>query len=152
MYREPSNKNGRLFARIEAGDEVVAAELAMGGEHVCVATRDAHLLCFPLPEAPALKAAGKGTTAIKLHDGDEVIAYELAREKGDGPVVVTGTDREVVVNPGTYAGGRAARGRQILKREGLKAWNRKPGVVLGKAKPGGDGAPEPTEGTEEAEE
>ncbi|MCB9681505.1 MAG: DNA topoisomerase 4 subunit A [Alphaproteobacteria bacterium] len=144
-HAEPSNKNGRMYARFDKGDAVVAAWPSMGGEWVCLASREGNVLVFPVGEANLLKAAGKGVTAIKLKGGDEVLAFELARTTADGPTVATTNGREFTINQRKFEGGsRAARGRAVIKRGGLDTWVRPPQVVVGK---GG-----PTSGVEGGEE
>jgi DNA gyrase subunit A len=132
-HTEPSNKNGRMFARLGDGDRVVAAYVAGGRELVCLATTAGNVLAFPLTEAKILKAAGKGTTAIKLKSGDAVFAFELAPTERSGPKVFTNNGREVVVNARKFGGSRAARGKAVIRRGGLERWEREPFVFLGKS-------------------
>ncbi|MGC6513497.1 MAG: DNA gyrase/topoisomerase IV subunit A [Myxococcota bacterium] len=130
-FAELSTRNGRRFARLGANDEVLLAAAAGGLEHVCVATAQANLLAFPLLEAPLLKAAGKGTTAIKLRDDDHVIAVDLSASAGTGPEVVTTHGRTVKVTPRQHAGSRGARGQRLLRRGGLEPWTRELDIWLG---------------------
>ena len=130
-HTEPSNRNGRMYARLGKGDEVLAAHLAGGGEHACMATKDGNALTFPVSEANLLKAAGKGTTAIKLKAEDAVIAYELSSEPRSGPIVHTSNGREVIVTPKKFGGSRAARGKSVIRRGGLGDWKREAFVFTG---------------------
>ena len=127
-HAEPSNKNGRLFARLGEGDEVVSAEVSGGGEIVAVATAEGHALAFPVAEANVLKAAGKGTIGIKIRKGDHVLAFELATSPTDGPVVTTTRGRTFVVCAKEHAGPRAGRGRLVINRGGIASWQRVPHV------------------------
>ncbi len=115
-YAEPSNRNGRMFARLETGDGVLAAHVCGGGEAALFASRNTHVLAFPTAEANLLKAAGKGVTGIKLAGSDEVVVFAVARAKGDGPEITLSTGRNFQVTLSAAAGPRAGKGRQLLKR------------------------------------
>jgi DNA gyrase subunit A len=134
LFVEPSNRNGRLYARLEDGDAVLAAHVSGGGETVLLATRATHVLAFPVREANCLKGAGKGVTAVKLAKGDEVIAFELGREKGQGPEITLSTGRTFTVTPGAAEGPRAGKGRQLLKRGSAEPPARSPRVAVDPAK------------------
>ncbi len=131
-FSDASNRNGRKFARVGDGDRVIAAYAAGGGEHICVASIEGNALSFPVAEAHILKAAGKGTTAIKLKKTDHVFAFELGCKETDGPTVHTTNGREIVVNARHYGGARAARGKAVIRRGGLENWTREPFVYEGK--------------------
>lgn len=139
LYAEPSNRNGRNWVRVDGDDEVLAAWISMGGELACVASKDGNVLVFPVREANVLKAAGKGTTGIKLKKGDEVMAFELARDVAGGPKVITSNGRDFVANGRKFdVGTRAARGRQVIRRGGLSEWVREPYLLLGARSSGGE--------------
>lgn len=137
-HAEPSNKNGRSYAKLDTGDEVLAAWPCMGGELVALASDAGNVLLFPVLESNVLKAAGKGITAMKLKGKEQVLAFEMALTNGDGPTVSTTNGRELVVNARKFdIGSRAARGRAVIKRGGLATWHREPTLWLG-AKDGGE--------------
>ncbi len=115
-YAEPSNRNGRMFARLETGDGVLAAHVCGGGEAALFATQNTHVLAFPTAEANLLKAAGKGVTGIKLAGTDAVVVFAVARAKGEGPEITLSTGRTFQVTLSSAAGPRAGKGRQLLKR------------------------------------
>jgi DNA gyrase subunit A len=133
-FAEPSNRNGRIAMRLEEnGDHVVAAYLAGGAEHCCIASKEGNVLTFPVREIPPLRGAGKGVLAMKLDDDASVFAFELSADDKSGPTVVTALGREEVVTPSRYAGTRAARGRSLFKRGYFASWKRPVEAVMGKA-------------------
>ena len=133
MVAEPSNKNGRSCMRLDdGGDQVVAAYLSEGDESVCLASTQGNVLAFGVAEVPVLKGAGKGVMAMKLRDDDTVFAFELHRDKGTGPSVLTQLGREEVVTAKKYGGGRADRGAQLFRRGYFAVWKRPAEVNLGK--------------------
>jgi DNA gyrase subunit A len=129
VHVEPSNRNGRMIARLSDGDQIVAAYLAGGGEWAAVASEQGNALAFPIAEAPALKAPGKGTTAIKLKADDRVIAFELCTDERSGLTVQTNNGRPFEVTPRSCGGARAAKGKAVLRRGTLGGW-RRPVVVF----------------------
>src|SRR5690606_10794259 len=96
-HEDISNRTGRRYARVADKDEVLAVWPCDGSERVAVATTGGRAMLFPVAEVPLLKAAGRGVTGIKTRDDDRVLAFELARGALDGPAVVTGQGREMVV-------------------------------------------------------
>lgn len=126
LYAEPSTRAGRKLARIDKGDELVAAWLAGGGEWACLASTGGNALAFPLAEANLLKSAGKGVTAMKLKDGDSVLAFEIVSKEHHALNVQTTNGRDVRVSPRTYAGSRANLGTAVIRRGGFGAWVRTP--------------------------
>ena len=131
-FEDVSNRTGRRFAKLGAGDDVLAAYVAGGGEGVCVASEEGHVLVFPVTDIPLIRAAGKGTTGIKLSKTDRVVAMELAATRGDGPTVLTTNGREVVINERKFQlASRGGKGRLFIRRGGFDQWERKPVVFLG---------------------
>ncbi len=137
QFLDTSTKSGRKFARLGKGDAIIAAYASGGSEHIAVAADDGHVLVFDVMEANLLRAAGKGTMAIKLVKGAKVFAFELAEKNGDGPEVHTTGGRALTVNARKFAGKRAGKGHLVLRRGGLENWTRGPQLFLGDAK-GGD--------------
>ena len=151
-HAEISTKRGRSYARVDDGDAVLVALPCLPGDRAAVATRDGRAMVFPTDEVSILKAAGKGVTGIKLRDEDVVMAAELHRSPTEGPQVITGLGREVVVSEKKFGlSARGARGAVVLKRGSITTWLRGPTVLLGE-----DPAPEDAAATapdaEEGEE
>ena len=99
-------------------------------------------MLFAVAEIPILRAAGKGVNGIRLRDGDEVLAFELARNALEGPSVTTSFGRELVVRERKFGiGKRGGRGKVVLQRGSIDHWERGPIVALAKADHGdGEGA------------
>ncbi len=140
---EPSTRAGRRYARLADGDAVLAVWPAGGGERVSLASAGGNVLVFPLSEVAVLKAAGKGTTAIKLKADDEVLGFELAAAPDAGVEVQTTNGRPVTASEKAFGlGQRAARGHAVIRRGGLTGWTRPlvvgPGVLRAAAD-GGEG-------------
>ncbi len=87
MVAAPSNRKGRLVVRLDPvfrDDLVVGVEATDGTENVCLATRSARVLIFPVTEANVVAGAAQGVTAIKLDAKDRVIGFALANKKREG--------------------------------------------------------------------
>jgi len=151
-YVEESNRTGRRFARLDKDDSVLIAGIALGGERISLATKGGNVLVFPLREAPALRAAGKGTTAISLRDDDEVHAAAIAPDAHSG-VKVTGPAGQtwIVSHAEVGTGGRGDAGKRLFRKGSMAAWLREPVVrVPERATPAT--APSPSAPSEEGDE
>jgi len=132
LHTDVSTKNGRRYARLNTGDRILAAYPAGGSENICVATLGARALVFPVSQVPPIKASGKGTLAIKLRDGDQVMAFELAKSSIQGPMVVTNGGREFRVSERKFGvGTRAGKGAVVLRRGSIQEWQQVPQLQLG---------------------
>lgn len=105
-------------------DAVVAVYVTDTTEEMSIASEAGRALTFPVTEAKFIRGAGKGVIAIKLRDGDQVLAFELTRHKFEGASVKTPQGREETVRPSKFAGKRAARGSVVLKRGRFVDWTR----------------------------
>jgi DNA gyrase subunit A len=142
-HAEPSNKRGRMFARLRKGDAVLTVLPVEPGDRLAVVSSGGNALVFPADDAPLLKAAGKGVTGIKLPDDARAMAAGIVRDRSDGPTVITSFGREVVVREGKFGGSRGNKGGIILRRGSIDTWVREPEVWR---------LPVPEEEAEEAEE
>ncbi|CAM3281980.1 DNA gyrase/topoisomerase IV subunit A [Rhodothermus bifroesti] len=116
-FREPSTKNGRLFMRLETGDEVLGVEVARGNENVCLASRNGYVLIFPVAQIPPVRSAAKGVIAMRLGKGDEVLGFTLASAAREGLEVETTRGRREIVRITKFeVSRRGNRGRQIIRR------------------------------------
>ncbi|RMF55340.1 MAG: DNA topoisomerase IV subunit A [Bacteroidetes bacterium] len=116
-YVEPSTRSGRMFMRLEQGDQVVCAEVAGGAENVCLATREGYVLIFPVRQIPLFKNAAKGVIAIRLGKNDQVLGATLATAAREGLEVETSRGRKEVVRTTKFdVTNRGNRGRQIIRR------------------------------------
>lgn len=122
LFVDPSTKNGRLFMRLAKGDEVILAELSHGDENVCIATRNAFALIFPVQQISTVKSAAKGVIAIRLGKDDSVVGVALSIAARQGLEVETSRGRRETVRPTKYEiTNRGNKGRAIIKRGTIKA-------------------------------
>jgi DNA gyrase subunit A len=119
-----STRKGRIVARLDPtfkNDLVVGVEATDGSENVCLATRAARVLIFPVTEANIVAGAARGVTAIKLDAKDRVIGFVLANKKREGLTVRTNRGATQIVRATKYpVTGRGGRGYAILQRGSLE--------------------------------
>ena len=128
-----STRKGRLVVRLDPGfkgDLVVGVEATDGSENVCLATRAARVLIFPVTEANIVAGAARGVTAIRLDAKDRVLGFLLANKKREGLTVRTNRGAIQIVRATKYpVTGRGGKGYAILQRGSLDS------VVPGEAEP-----------------
>ncbi|PSQ89269.1 MAG: DNA topoisomerase, partial [Bacteroidetes bacterium QH_2_63_10] len=116
-FMEPSTSRGRMFMRLEDGDEVVGAEVAQSHENVCLASRDGRVLIFPAHQISVYKGIAKGVKAITLGGEDHVIGFCLSDAAREGLEVETNRGRREIVRTTKYdVTSRAGKGRLTIKR------------------------------------
>jgi DNA gyrase subunit A len=104
------------------GDLVVGVEATDGSENVCLATRGARVLIFPVTEANIVAGAARGVVAIRLDGKDRVIGFVLANKKREGLTVRTSRGATQIVRATKYpVTGRGGKGYAILQRGSLEA-------------------------------
>ena len=120
-----SNRKGRLLVRLDPtvkDDRVVGVEVSDGHETICLATRSARVLIFPVAEANIVSSAAKGVTAIKLKADDRVIGFSLANKMREGLTVRTNRGSTQIVRATKYpVTSRGGAGFGILQRGTLDA-------------------------------
>jgi DNA gyrase subunit A len=120
-----STRKGRQVVRLDPavkGDLVVGVEATDGSENVCLATRMARVLIFPVLEANIVAGAARGVTAIKLDSKDRVIGFVLANKKREGLTVRTSRGATQIVRATKYpVTSRGGKGYAILQRGSLEA-------------------------------
>ncbi|MEO6810846.1 MAG: DNA topoisomerase (ATP-hydrolyzing), partial [Isosphaeraceae bacterium] len=120
-----STRKGRTFLRLDStynDDLVVGAEVSDGTENVCLATRLARVLIFPVAEANIVAGAAKGVAAVKLDPKDRVLGFVLANKKREGLHVRTNRGSTQIVRATKYpVTSRGGRGYGILQRGSLEA-------------------------------
>jgi DNA gyrase subunit A len=124
-YAPVSTRKGRVVVRLDAGfadDLVVGVEASDGTENVCLATRLARVLIFPVTEANVVSGAAKGVTAIKLDGKDRVLGFSLANKMREGLTVKTNRGAIQIIRATKYpVTGRGGRGYGILQRGSLES-------------------------------
>ncbi|HMB04561.1 MAG TPA: DNA gyrase subunit A, partial [Isosphaeraceae bacterium] len=120
-----STRKGRSVVRLDPaikGDVVVGVEATDGTENVCLATRSARVLIFPVAEANIVSGPAKGVTAIRLDAKDRVIGFALANKMREGLTVRTSRGATQVIRATKYpVTGRGGRGYGVLQRGSLDA-------------------------------
>ena len=120
-----STRKGRSVVRLDPGvpdDLVVGVEATDGTENVCLATRSARVLIFPVTEANVVSGAAKGVTAIKLDAKDRVIGFALANRMREGLTVRTSRGATQIIRATKYpVTSRGGRGYGVLQRGSLDA-------------------------------
>ncbi len=120
-----STRKGRLVVRLDPGftkDVVVGVEATDGSENVCLATRSARVLIFPVTEANIVAGAARGVNAIRLDSKDRVIGFVLAGKKREGLTVRTNRGATQIVRATKYpVTSRGGKGYAILQRGSLEA-------------------------------
>jgi DNA gyrase subunit A len=128
-----STRKGRSIVRLDPsfrGDLVVGVEPTDGTETVCLATRQARVLIFPVAEANVVAGAAKGVVAIKLDAKDRVIGFTLANKMREGLQVRTSRGATQIVRATKYpVTSRGGKGYGILQRGSLEA------IIPDEAKP-----------------
>jgi DNA gyrase subunit A len=118
-----STRKGRVVVRLDPGfkgDLVVGVEATDGSENVCLATRAARVLIFPVTESNIVAGAARGVTAIRLDAKDRVIGFMLANKKREGLTVRTNRGAIQIVRATKYpVTGRGGKGYAILQRGSL---------------------------------
>ena len=124
-FASVSTRKGRNVVRLDAlvaDDRVVGVESSDGTENVCLATRSARVLIFPVAEANVVSGAAKGVAAVKLDSKDRVIGFALADRKREGLTVRTSRGATQIVRATKYpVTARGGRGYAILQRGSLDA-------------------------------
>jgi DNA gyrase subunit A len=97
-------------------------EATDGSENVCLATRSARVLIFPVTEANVVGGAARGVNAIRLDPKDCVIGFVLANKKRQGLTVRTNRGAMQIVRATKYpVTARGGKGYVILQRGSLDA-------------------------------
>ena len=120
-----STRKGRSVVRLDPtvpDDKVIGVETTDGTENVCLATRSARVLIFPVAEANVVASAAKGVTAVKIDAKDAVIGFALANKMREGLTVRTNRGAIQIVRATKYpVTSRGGRGYGILQKGSLDA-------------------------------
>jgi DNA gyrase subunit A len=119
-HAEPSTKNGRLYCRLSsdfAGDQVIGAAVVTEPALVCVATRETRVLVFDAAQVPVLSGPGRGVIAIRLDEGDSVVASGLFDAGRSSITVETSRGTQTELTRGRHrVTSRAGKGHALLSR------------------------------------
>ena len=116
-YTDPSTKNGRTFMKLDAKDEIVGVEMAAGDENVCLASKNGHVLIFPIHQIPVFKGSAKGVIAMRLAKDDIVLGFALSNAAREGLEVETSRGRREIVRTTKFdVANRGNKGKLIIRR------------------------------------
>ncbi len=124
-YAAASTRKGRQVVRLDPAvpdDAVVGVEVTEGDENICLATKTARVLIFPVAEANVVGGAAKGVAAVRLDPSDRVLGFALAGKKREGLKVRTGRGAEQIIRATKYpVTGRGGRGHATMQRGSFEA-------------------------------
>jgi DNA gyrase subunit A len=96
---------------------VIGVEASDGSENVCLVTRSARVLVFPVDEANVVSGVAKGVTAVRLDAKDRVLGFTLAGAKGDGLEIRTSRGATQSLRASKYpVTARGGKGYAIMQR------------------------------------
>jgi len=117
MHREPSNKTGRRYARLNEGDEVVLVAAVGDQDGVIAAASDGVALGVSVKEIPVLSTAGKGSALLRLSEGERVVGAQIVLQKKDTVQIETEKGKTLEVAWSQVDGERGRGGHALVKRE-----------------------------------
>lgn len=116
-HRDPSNKTGRRYARLNEGDEVVLVAAVGDRDGVVVAASDGVALGVKASEVPVLSAAGKGSALLRLSEGERVVGAQIVVQKKDVVQIETEKGKTLEVTWAQIDGERGSAGQSLVKRD-----------------------------------
>lgn len=115
-FVEPSTRNGRKFARIAAGAEIVGVSLIAGDETILAISADCRAMVCSVDEINYLSGPGKGVILIKLSKKDRLLGFKASTGDRDLLVVETNRGAQKTVSTAKYrTTGRGGVGNEIQK-------------------------------------
>ena len=120
-FASASTRNGRKYARLADGDEVVHATVpTTDDETIFVAADDGHVIHFRIAEVNRLTNAGKGVKAISLVAGARVIGAHLVSGFRESMQVENTRGTMIDLRRGKYQPvSRGGKGQEVIRRGGL---------------------------------
>jgi DNA gyrase subunit A len=115
-HREASTKVGRMYARLNEGDRVVLAQVLRDEKTIMLASRDGHVIHFPIEEINILAGAGKGVMGIKLEDDDQCLGGALLGKPSDMLQVETSGGKTLEFTGRYETVSRGGKGFEAVKR------------------------------------
>ncbi|HWY86578.1 MAG TPA: DNA topoisomerase IV subunit A [Gemmataceae bacterium] len=118
-YRTESNKLGRRYVKLNEGDKVVLAVVLRDEKSLFLASRDGHILHFPIGEINILSGVGKGVIGIKLANDDVCLGAALVAKSTDMLVVETSGGKTLEFTGRHETTARGGKGWEAVKRTSL---------------------------------
>ncbi|TWT82414.1 DNA gyrase subunit A [Planctomycetes bacterium CA13] len=115
-FVEPSTRNGRKFARVKAGAEVIDVAPVHGMEVILAVTANCRAMICSAEEVNYLSGAGKGVTLIRLSADDRVLGFKASTGDRDLLTVQTNRGAKKTISTAKYrVTSRGGRGNEIQK-------------------------------------
>lgn len=120
-YTKVSTASGRLYARLNEGDTIIAVTLARGSGFISLLGSNTRANVFPLEDLDILKSAGKGYRGISLDPGTQLVGFSVVYRPEDGVLAKLSDGREIVISSKRFLDGkRGAKGLLILRRGSVR--------------------------------
>lgn len=115
-FVEPSTRNGRKYARVAAGAEIVGVDLVAGDETILAISADCRAMVCSVDEINYLSGAGKGVMLLKLAKTDKLLGFKASTGDRDLLVVETNRGAQKTISTAKYrVTSRGGRGNEIQK-------------------------------------
>lgn len=128
-HRDPSNKTGRRYARLNEGDEVILVTPVGERDGVLAAASDGTALGVSVSEISVLSAAGKGSSLLRLSEGERVVGAQVLVQKKDVVTIETEKGKTVEISWTQVQGERGHSGQSLFRRERFSKLLSPPPVV-----------------------
>lgn len=115
-HREASTRAGRMYARLNDGDRVVFAQVLKDEPTIMLASRDGHVIHFPIEEINILQGVGKGVMGIKLEDDDICLGAAVLARPSDQLQVETSGGKLMEFTGRYETVSRGGKGFEAVKR------------------------------------
>src|SRR5256884_613819 len=124
-HTEVSTRAGRRFSRPAKDDELIGVVPVEEKDFLAVVTEDAYALVTKAKEVNELAGAGRGARVIKVQADDKVVGFLCtADRKAELPLETSkGRKLELTVREPS---GRGGKGRQLVRKDTVKALSRGP--------------------------
>ncbi len=139
-HKEVSTRAGRRYARPKQGDELIGVMPCGDRDLLAVVTKRTFALVCKASEVNELAGPGKGVTVIKVHPDDEVVAFLSSAKKDAAIALETAKGKTLSLSPGRYeVASRAGKGREMSKKDSVKAVSRPLEILAVPAEGRGEG-------------
>ena len=116
-FRTASTKAGRKYCRLGEGDRVVFVDLVRDQTTMFLASAQARIIHFAIPDVPVLSGAGKGVRGMKCAPDDKVLGGVLLSGVRETLRVITSHDKEMVFGQQKYeVTSRGGKGIRVAQR------------------------------------
>jgi len=126
-HTDVSTRAGRRFARPAKEDELVGVVPVDDKDLLAVVTEAAYSLVTKAKEVNELAGPGRGVRVIKVQQGDKLIGFLCTSDKKAELPLESAKGRKVELTV-REPGGRGGKGRQLVRKDKLKALSKGPVV------------------------